>query len=252
MGTPHATGRPRELVWSDEFDGPAGAPPDPDSWVHDVGGDGWGNAELQHYTDATENASTDGHGHLVIRAVRTGAGSAEGSAGYTSARITTLRRFEATYGRVEVRAQLPGGAGTWPAFWMLGADLPDVGWPSCGEIDVMEHVGHEPGRLLGTLHGPTYDGGHWYLSRDTRVDDLTSGFHDFAVEWEPGSVSFSVDGHDYGRVVRAEVEQRGPWVFDHPFFLLLNLAVGGELGGAVPSTTAWPQELVVDHVRLYR
>jgi beta-glucanase (GH16 family) len=242
----------RKLVWSDEFGGAAGAPPDPAHWVHDTGGHGWGNHELQCYTDSPENASTDGAGHLVIRAVRTDAGCADGAATtYTSARITTSTKYATTHGRIEVRAKLPDGRGTWPAFWMLGDDFPDVGWPRSGEIDVMEHVGNKPGEISGTLHGLTDDGGHWYLTRNTQVPAVTSDFHTFAADWQEDSVTLSVDGKDYGRVDRDEVEEKGTWPFDKPFFLLLNLAVGGDLGGEVPPSTTWPQEYVVDWVRVY-
>ena len=252
-GTPQERPAQRTLVWSDDFDGAAGAPPDPAHWVHETGGHGWGNGELQCYTDSTENASTDGAGHLVIRAQRHDGPCADGSTNaYTSARITTQDRFETTYGRIEVRAKLPDGAGTWPAFWMLGSDLPDVGWPKSGEIDVMEHVGNQPDTVIGTVHGPTESGGHWYLPHHTQVGDVTKDFHTFAADWTPTSVTFSVDGHDYARVQKKEAEEQGRWVLDKPCFLLLNLAVGGSLGGEVPASTTWPQEYVVDWVRVYR
>jgi beta-glucanase (GH16 family) len=232
-------------VWSEDFEGPAGTPPDPARWTHDLGGGGWGNEELQMYTNSPANAAVDGQGHLVIRADRA-------SDGYTSARITTRGLVEAGHGRLEVRAQLPAGRGTWPCCWMLGTAMGDLGWPACGEIDVVEHVGHEPGRVFSTLHGASAGGEHWSLFRKAVVPDATSSFHTYAAEWDASSVAFAVDDEPFGRIERGEVESHGPWVFDGPFFVLLNLAVGGTLGGEVPATTTWPQEFVLDFVRLYR
>jgi beta-glucanase (GH16 family) len=246
--------RERELVWADEFEGPAGNGPDPTRWVHDLGGHGWGNSELQCYTSSSRNARLDGASHLVIRAERhPGHRCADGTPNdFTSARITTRARFATTYGRIEMRAALPDGVGTWPAFWALGTDFPSVGWPRSGEIDVMEHVGSKPDVVSGTLHGPTATGEHWQLHRGTAIAGLGTSFHVFAAEWDRSEVTFSVDGHDYGQVRRTDAEALGSWPFDKPFYLLLNLAVGGTLGGPVPAHTVWPQQYVVDYVRIYR
>lgn len=233
------------LVASDEFDGAAGEPPDPSKWVYDVGGDGWGNDQLEYDTDRTENAALDGDGRLVIRAL---AEEYQGNA-YTSARLKTQGTLERTYGRFEARMQLPAGQGLWPAFWMLGADIDEVGWPACGEIDVVEAVGAEPGSVFGTVHGPGYSGGEGVGDSYSPVGvDFTTGMHTFAVEWDPEHIAFLVDEVHYQTVAVGMVD--GPWVFDDDFFLILNLAVGGTLGGT-PDPSAFPAELVVDHVRVY-
>jgi beta-glucanase (GH16 family) len=238
------------LVWSDEFAAAAGAPPDPSVWNHDVGGDGWGNQELQYYTARADNAAHDGQGHLLITARR----EDWNGRGFTSARLTTRGKREQTYGRFEARMRLPTGRGLWPAFWLLGANLREAGWPGAGEIDVVEMRGAQPWRVTGAAHGPGYAGGNAVIAgyeTPTR-SDLTADFHTFAVEWEPAELRFYVDEHRY-HVVRAARLPGGPgaWVFDHPFFLLLNVAVGGNFGGPPDASTVFPQTLVVDHVRVY-
>jgi beta-glucanase (GH16 family) len=241
------------LVWSDEFDGPAGSPPDPEHWLHDIGGGGWGNKERQFYTDYPENASLDGAGSLLIR-ILPGDGSFAchyGPCDYTSARLVTRGRFEVRYGHIEARIRVPGGYGTWPAFWMLGSDIGTAGWPGCGEIDVMEYVGRRPDEILGTLHGPGYSGsgGH-----STRVDvgaPVADDFHVFAVDWRPGRITWSLDGVPYQTVTPADVAPYA-WVFDQPFTLLLNVAVGGGLGGLVPPGSSFPDPMAVDYVRVYQ
>lgn len=245
----------RALVWSDEFDGPAGALPDPAHWVFETYGDGSGNNELQCYTEVPGNIATDGEGHLVITAIKQpGHQCVDGRTNdYTSARITTqgLHTFE--YGRLEVRAQVPTGVGTWPAFWALGDDHDTVGWPRSGEIDVMEHVGRAPTEAIGAVHAAAHDGSHFYLSERHDVGtQLGAGFHTYAVDWDEDSITWSVDDEEFQTITREEVEEQGPWVFDHPFYLLLNLAIGGNLGGEVPATTPFPQSYVVDHVRIYQ
>jgi beta-glucanase (GH16 family) len=249
-------------VWSDEFDGASGAPVDGSKWVADTGGDGWGNREREYYTPGTANAALDGSGHLVITA-RTEAPPTEvprtplrcwyGSCDYTSGRLRTSGKFETTYGRVEARLRLPRGQGIWPAFWMLGADCDRVGWPECGEIDVMESVGQTPNVVLGTLHGPGYSGAQG-ISRKFALStaSFSDDFHVFAVEWTPGRIRWLVDDTEYHRVTPADLPAGAPWVFDHPAFLLLNVAVGGGLPGSPDASTTFPQELVVDYVRVYR
>lgn len=234
------------LAGADEFEGPAGASPDPTKWGFDVGGGGWGNDELQFYTDRPENASLDGDGHLVIRAL---AEDYQGAA-YTSARLKTQGKFAQAYGRFEVRVQLPEGAGLWPAFWLLGDDFAEVGWPSCGEIDIMEFVGANPAAVFGNVHGPGYSGGASVGATYTLPSGtFGDGMHVFAVEWDPQHIAWIVDDVVYSQVAVGDVT--GPWVFDHPFFVILNLAIGGTLGGPVDAASL-PAAMVVDYVRIYR
>jgi beta-glucanase (GH16 family) len=237
-----------KLTWQDEFDGAAGQPPDPASWSADIGTD-WGNAQLEFDTDRPENVALDGQGHLVITARRE---SYQGSA-YTSARLLTKEKRAYKLGRVEARMKLPVGQGMWPAFWMLGANIDQVGWPTCGEIDIMENRGQLPLTVLGTIHGPGYSGGNAISGNLTLPGPagFDQDFHVFAVEWDEGSVAFEVDGQIY-HVVRATQLPAGTrWVFDQPFYLLLNLAVGGTFVGSPDATTVFPQQLVVDWVRVY-
>lgn len=249
---------PREwaLVWSDEFDGPAGTRVDSTKWVTEIGGQGWGNQERQYYTTSAENAALDGQGHLVLTARAEPAGTAlqcwYGACRYTSARLKTMGKFEQTYGRFEARLRVPRGQGIWPAFWMLGNDIDRVGWPRSGEIDIMEHIGREPNFVYGTVHGPGYSGGSGISGRYSFASDVAEEFHVFAVEWVPGEINWFVDGRQYHRVTPQSLPAGGTWVFDHPFFLLLNLAVGGAWPGDPDASTAMPQRLTVDYVRVYR
>jgi beta-glucanase (GH16 family) len=238
------------LVWSDEFDGPAGSPPDPATWTHELGDGsahgipGWGNGELQAYTDDPANAALDGEGSLVLTARRS-------SDGFTSARLRTKGRLELLYGRIEARLRVPRGAGTWPAFWALGAGIDVVPWPACGEIDVMEHAGREPRRVYGTIHGPGYSGPGCY-GRFLDLDaDLADDFHVFAVDWAPRRLVWSCDGIPYHEAAPEDVAP-ADWVFQRPFFLLLNLAVGGTFGGPVDPAPGWAPSLLVDDVRAYQ
>ena len=241
-----------ELVWSDEFDGPAGAPPDPANWTYDLGTGcpglcGWGNDELQTYTDRPENVSMDGEGHLVITARRETLDDRD----YTSARIRTEGLFTQQYGRFEARIKLPRGQGLWPAFWMLGDDIRSVGWPRCGEIDIMEYRGQETDIVHGTVHGPGYSGGNsiggsFALSNA----DFDADFHVFAIEWTESRITWFVDGEPYFRVRPRDLGSRD-WVFDHPFFLILNVAVGGNFVGPVGANTMFPQTMTIDWVRAY-
>jgi beta-glucanase (GH16 family) len=239
----------RTLVWSDEFEGAAGSKPDPAKWTYDLGTgtNGWGNQELEVYTDRPENVSLDGNGHLAIRALRDANGR------YTSARLKTQGLFESQHGKIEARMRLPFGQGIWPAFWMLGADIGQVGWPRCGEIDIMEHIGKEPSIVHGTLHGPGYSGGSGIGTQTSLANGarFTDGFHDFAVEWSPAGIEFFLDGQSYGRVTPSSLRPGAQWAFDHPFFLLINLAVGGVWPGYPDATTTFPQTLLVDWVRVW-
>jgi beta-glucanase (GH16 family) len=245
------------LAWSDEFEGRAGAPVDGTKWVADTGGHGWGNQERQYYTPGAENAALDGAGHLVITVRAATPDSSRqcwyGACRYTSARLLTKGRLETTYGLVEARIRIPRGQGLWPAFWLLGADVGSVGWPDCGEIDVMENIGREPTMVHGTLHGPGYSGdkgvtASYAPAGVTFADD----FHVFAVEWAPGEIRWLVDGHEYRRTTPADLPAGARWVFDHPFFLLLNVAAGGAWPGDPDASTTFPQQMVVDYVRVHR
>ena len=237
------------LTWSDEFDGPAVGAPDPAKWGYDVGGNGWGNNELEFYTARRENSALDGAGNLVIHVLR----EAYMGRNYTSARLITNGKFQQMYGRFEIRAKIPGGQGLWPAFWALGADIAQVRWPTCGEIDIMENVGREPGINHGTLHGPGYSGGAGLSGQYTLPGGAaySADFHTFAIEWEQNVVRFYVDEHLYETRTPADVPGTNRWVYDHPFFLLLNVAVGGPFPGNPDGTTVLPQTLTVDYVRVY-
>lgn len=247
---------PWTLVWEDTFDGEAGAPPDPASWNHEIGGSGWGNGELQYYVDGGRAAALDGAGHLVITAAEQPAPDGTdcwyGECTYTSARITTRDKVEVEYGRIEVRAKLPVGDGIWPAFWMLGTNIDLKGWPNAGEIDVMEHIGSEPARVHGTVHGPTYAGADG-IGGSHRFDGTlpSEDFHTYAIEWEPGRIEWHVDDVNYATLLPSLLPKAERWVFDHPFFLILNLAVGGAWPGEPTEDTTFPQQFVVDHVRVY-
>jgi len=237
------------LTMSDEFEGEEGTPPDPTMWTYDIGGDGWGNNQLEFNTDRPENVSLDGQGHLRIAARE------ESFMGndYTSARIKTQGLAEQQHGRFEARIKLPLGQGLWPAFWMLGANIDEVPWPGSGEIDIMEYVGQRPEEVLGTLHGPGYSAGE-AISRTFRLPDgetFADDFHVFAVEWDPGRITFSMDDEVYNIVRSADVSWRGDWVFNNEFFVLLNLAVGGTVGGPVGPDTIFPAEMLVDYVRIF-
>ena len=233
------------LIWHDEFDGPAGAPPDPALWTIVTGASGWGNHELEEYTRLPENASLDGEGHLVILAL-----SSKGR--YTSARLKTQGLFSVTYGKIEARMQLPYGQGMWPAFWMMGTDS-DKGWPACGEIDIMENIGKEPYSIQGTVHGPGYSGRGGIGSTATLMDghELSDDFHVYGIIWDEDSIQFLMDGDPYFEVTPSQLPAGARWVYDHPFYILMNLAVGGDWPGNPDATTEFPQRLVVDYVRVY-
>jgi beta-glucanase (GH16 family) len=242
-----------KLVWSDEFSGPNGSAVDNSKWVSETGGGGWGNDELEYYTNRLENASQQ-DGNLVIKVVQEKYAGPDGvTRNYTSARLKTQGKFSQAYGRFEARIKIPRGQGIWPAFWMLGNDIEKPGWPTCGEIDIMENVGKEPALVHGTIHGPGYSGEHgigapFGLPGDQRFAD---DFHLYAVEWEPNIIRFYVDDHLYSTSTPAGLPKGAKWVYDHPFFLLLNVAVGGGWPGSPDATTVFPQTMLVDYVRVY-
>lgn len=242
------------LVWSDEFNGPDGSAPDAAKWSYVTGGSGFGNNELETYTDRAVNAHL-AKGNLVITARKEQRTGPDGVArDYTSARIQTKSHFETTYGRMEARIKVPAGAGLWPAFWMLGANVDSAGWPECGEIDIMENIGKEPGIVHGTLHGPRYSGeyaltGGYRLPAGQRFSDR---FHVYSVEWAPDVIRFYVDGRLFETQNIDSIPNYKHWVFNHSFFLLLNLAVGGNWPGNPDAATVFPAEMLVDYVRVYK
>ena len=233
-----------ELLWHDEFDEKA---IDLSNWTYDLGGGGWGNGEMQTYTDTPENAHVE-DGMLIISAQKETLES--GGINFTSARLKTqgLQTFQ--YGRIEARIKVPEGKGLWPAFWMLGENFPEVGWPDCGEIDIMEYVGREPDLIIGTMHGPGYSGALG-LSMWNRQDyDIADDFHTYAIEWDESQISWFYDGENYSTYTRDDVGDR-LWAFDQPFFIILNLAIGGTLGGIVTPDTEFPAQYMIDYVRVY-
>ncbi|MGP4113480.1 family 16 glycosylhydrolase [Streptomyces sp. 4N509B] len=258
---PPDPGDPPRLVWSDEFDGAAGAGPDPARWSADPGNGR--NNELQMYT-ASGNAFLDGSGNLVIesrREVTPGSTcpvdplSGSTTCQYTSGRINTYGKFDFTYGRVEARIRVATTRGMWPAFWMLGSDFFSEGrpWPYTGEIDIMEHVGHEPNTVHSTLHAPAYFGAGGHGDSYELPAPAGNDFHVYAVEWDSRGMVFTVDDQVVHRVDRAELERTvGPWVFDHDFFIILNTAVGGDWPGPPDGSSVFPQRMLVDYVRVYQ
>ena len=236
------------LAWQDEFEGPAGQSPDPSRWKFDIGTD-WGNQQLEYDTARPQNASLDGAGNLAIIARKENFLEQE----YTSARMTTSGLFEQARGRFEARIKLPVGQGIWPAFWLLGNDIGTVGWPTCGEIDIMEYRGQEPNIILGSIHGPGYSGGSSVTTRYTLPGaNFNDGFHVFAVEWSESRIAWFVDDVQYRVVTPADLPPGGRWVFDHPFYVILNVAVGGNFVGPPDESTVFPQTMLVDWVRVYR
>jgi beta-glucanase (GH16 family) len=242
------------LSWSDEFNGADGSAPDPAKWAFDLGGGGWGNGELETYTSRPQNAVVQG-GNLVITAAKETYTGTDGiSRDYTSARLKTQGLFSQSSGRFEARIKIPSGQGIWPAFWLLGNDFATNGWPTCGEIDIMENVGSQPATVYGTIHGPGYSGSTAISASNTlATGKYADDFHVYAVEWESTQIRFYVDGFLYATRTPADLPSNGSvWVFDHPFFLLLNVAVGGNWPGAPDSTTVFPQQMLVDYVRVYQ
>lgn len=235
-----------ELTLSEEFD--TDGQPNPSIWGYEIGTgeNGWGNQELQYYTDRSDNVTVQ-NGVLLITAREE---SFEGSA-YTSARLITKDKFEQRYGRFEARIRLPYGQGIWPAFWMLGADIDENPWPGAGEIDIMEYRGQEPTVLIGSMHGPGYSAGE-AISKEYELtnDRFDTGFHIFGIEWGPEYVNFYVDDVLYNQITPEDVP--GPWVFNKPFYILMNVAVGGTFVGSPDEETVFPQTMLVDYVRVFK
>ncbi len=243
-----------KLVWRDEFDGASGPAVDSSKWNFDVGGKGWGNNELETYTNRAVNAHLE-RGLLVITALKESFTGPDGATrNYSSARLLTRNKFSQAYGRFEARIKIPYGQGIWPAFWLLGDNIGIAHWPNCGEIDIMENIGREPAIVHGTFHGPGYSGGSgisaaYALPNGRKFSD---DFHTFALEWEPNVIRFYVDGILYKTRTPADLPAGTTWVFDHPFFIILNVAVGGGWPGNPDATTVFPQQMLVDYVRVYQ
>jgi hypothetical protein len=233
------------LKWSDEFNGPA---IDNNNWSYDIGGGGWGNSELEYYTNSSKNSFITNGGFLVLEARQ----EAMGANNYTSARMVTLGKQQFKYGRIDVRAILPKGPGLWPAIWMLGSDISFTPWPACGEIDMMELLGQQPYKIYGTMHFADATGKHGQLGGNYIMasGDFSQKFHVFSIQWDSAKIEWYVDGIKYFTGNISDVTGNNP--FDKPFFFILNLAVGGNWPGNPDNTTIFPQRMIVDYVRVYQ
>jgi beta-glucanase (GH16 family) len=240
------------VVWNEEFNGAAGTGVDGSKWNFDTGGGGFGNQELEYYTSGTSNVAMDGQGHLVITARKGSGGHNDcwyGTCQFTSGRIQTAGKFTQQYGHIEARIQVPNGSGLWPAFWMLGGG----NWPTDGEIDIMEIVGRDPNRLFGTLHGPGYSGGNGYGANIVAGSPWYQAFHNYAVDWSQNQIVWTVDGQEYFRATPASLQAaKGnvTWVYNHAFFIILNLAVGGNFGQGDPATLPAESRMLIDYVHV--
>lgn len=234
------------LVMQDEFD--VDGAPNSTYWSYNIGtgSNGWGNNELQYYTDRPQNVVVE-DGMLKITAIR----ELYMGSNYTSARILTKGKLEQKYGRIEARIKCPLGQGIWPAFWMLGANSDTVIWPQCGEIDIMEYLGSNPTTAFGTVHGPGYAGGQSisknFTLKNSRFD---TDFHIFGIEWGENYINYYIDDKLYNQITPEDVP--GEWVFNQPFYIILNMAVGGNLPGSPNTETTFPQTMLVDYVRIYQ
>lgn len=239
-------------VLSEDFTGAAGSSPSPSRWTATTGGNGFGNKELESYTGRTSNVSLDGAGHLSLTARQeTYTGSDGITRNYTSGRIDTRNNFEFQYGTAVARMQTPAGQGLWPAFWAIGTNIGTVGWPLCGEIDVVENIGSEPTTAHATLHAGAPSGTAWLSGALGNASTaLSGGYHDYGMVWGPNAISVSLDGHTYLAVSASDTLPGNYWNFNHPFYLLLNLAVGGTWPGSPDATTQFPATMSVDYVHV--
>ena len=244
----------RTLVWADEFDSINTA-----NWNHEVGGGGWGNNELEYYTSGqnvfVQFDAAAGSNVAVLEARRDNPanyGCWYGTCQYTSSRMNTSGKRTFQWGRIEARLKLPQTQGIWPAFWMLGNDIGQVGWPASGELDIMEHVGFEPQITHGAAHGPNYSGATPFSGTYYVNENVNANYHVYAIEWDTNSVRWFVDGNQFYSMTRSQVQSYGNWVFDHPFFILLNVAVGGNWPGNPDGSSVFPQRMYVDYVRVYQ
>jgi len=246
-------------VWGDEFDGPAGTGVDTARWRYDTGDGcpgvcGWGNNEKEFYTSDTANIALNGQGQLAI----TARGATDsipcyyGRCRYTSGKLTTNGKMFADQGRVEARIKLASGQGLWPAFWMLGKNIGTVGWPTCGELDIMENHGSDPTSMSSAVHGPGYSGNTPFVHVNRFASGGVTDFHVYAVEWDSVSIRFFVDGTQHYLVARGSVQQYGNWVYNQQFFMILNLAVGGNFDHDPQSAAIFPATMLVDYVRVFK
>lgn len=248
----------RKTAFKDDFCGPAGSPPDTAKWTAEIGGGGWGNQELEYYRNSTENAYLDGSGVLVIKAIKMPLPLTlscwYGPCEYTSARVITKGKFDLKYGRFEARIKVPRGQGVWPAFWLLGSNIDTVGWPQSGEIDIMENIGREPTTVHGTIHGPGYSGASGIGAAFSLTNNavFADDFHVYAIEWAAGEIRWYVDGVNYQTIRTQNIPAGTTWAFDHPFFIILNFAVGGGWPGNPDASTVFPQTMQIDYVRVFK
>ena len=247
-----------QLLWSQEFDSPQGTTPDPQYWSYQIGDGtefgipGWGNNELEYYTSS--NAVVDGNSNLVLLATKTEPGASDemcyyGPAQWLSSRIATAGKLGFKYGRIEARIKAPIGGGAWPALWMLGSNIEAAPWPACGEIDIIELRGNAPREVIGTVHGPGYSGEEGNGTSLWLDFDIADDFHVFTVDWLPDHITWYLDGNEYFSHTAESVAPK-EWVFNHDFYLLLNLAIGGGFAGEVDPTLTSAQ-LAVDWIRHY-
>lgn len=246
------------MTFKDEFNKAANSPADSSKWTAEIGGQGWGNQELQYYTNSIENAYHDGNGSLVIKVIKLtpplNLSCWYGPCQYTSARLITKGKFDQKYGKFEARIKIPRGQGMWGAFWMLGNDIDKVGWATCGEIDIMENIGREPSIVHGTIHGPGYSGGNGIGAPFSLPNNpaFADDFHVYSTEWSENLIKFFVDKKLYKTITSSDIPANSRWVFDHPYFMILNFAVGGHWGGVPDNTSVFPQTMLIDYVRVYK
>ncbi len=236
-----------QLKWADEFN--ENGLPNANNWNYIRGGDGFGNHELQFYTVSDSSTAYVKNGNLTITANKKTIEKNK----YSSARLTTAGKHSFKYGRYECRAKLPKGLGTWPAFWMLGDNISTAGWPLCGEIDIMEHVGYQPDSIVATIHSKAYN--HTIGTQRGKiifVADPYDTFHIYSVEWSAQEIIFFMDGVEYNRITNEHKTEK-EWPFDQPFYILLNLAIGGDWGGKFGvEDRLFPAKYVIDYVRVYQ
>ncbi len=254
----YAETRYSKLTFKDEFNGKKGSAVDSTKWTSEIGGGGWGNQELQYYTNSTQNAFHDGKGSLVIKVIKLNSPLTlkcwYGPCEYTSARLITKGKFEQKYGKFEARIKVPRSQGMWSAFWMLGNDIDAVGWAKCGEIDIMENIGREPENVYGTIHGPGYSGANGIGAPFSLANKaaFANEYHIYTTEWSENKISFFVDGILSKTITPTDLPKDAKWVYDHPFFIILNFAIGGPWGGNPDNTSIFPNTMMVDYVKVYK